>query len=223
MPFDLQKIETELTVLDWRDSQREAITEQLEKAFPSLITAMEAKVKEMSLLKVGQAQVYPKPLAESLVMPWAEEQSRIALQRAEESLSEIVENLDSDLELGEHLKAALPALAGVGAMAASALALPAVVSFAGTTVTTFFVIPATVVSVPLLLAGGVALTGLSVTGVKTFDYAKDKTRAHLVRRLLTMAQTVVFGYGRSPDARCVVNDLQALVLKAAQNKLEKAI
>lgn len=64
------------------------------------------------------------------------------------------------------------------------------------------------------------LAGLSFAGVKAFDQAKDKMRAHLAARVQGLALAGVFGLGLAPDARCLLNDLQAAVLKAGQTRLE---
>ena len=101
--------------------------------------------------------------------------------------------------------------------------MPAVVSFATVSTSVLGVTIASSISAPLLLAGGVVLTGLSVGGVKTLGYAKDKARSHLVQRVIKMALPAVFGYGLAPDARCLINDLQAIVLKAGKSKLSESI
>ncbi len=220
MSFDLGIIETQLDLLDWRDVQLEAITEQLEDAFPSLIELIEARVAKLSIGRVAWFHANSKRLATELLAPWADNQAKIALKRAEESLADIVGDMHTDAKFSEHLSAALPALAGISVIAASVAGLPAVVSFATLTSTSFFFITTSSISMPLLLTGGVILTGLSLAGIKTVDHASGKTRAHLVRKVATIAQTAVFGYDLSPDARCLVNVLQAAVLKAGENKLK---
>ena len=220
MSFDLAMIETQLDLLDWRDVQMEAITEQLEDAFPSLIESIKARVDELSIGKIAWFHANPKSLATEVLAPWADNQAQIALKRAEDSLAEILRDIHSDAKASDHLAAALPALAGISAIAASVAVLPAVVSFATLTSTSFFFITTSSISMPLLLAGGVILTGLSLAGMRTLGHATGKTRAHLVRKIEEIAQTAVFGYGLSPDARCLVNVLQAAVLKAGENKLK---
>ncbi|WP_417808789.1 hypothetical protein [Thioclava sp.] len=220
MAFDLNTIETRLQLLDWRDSQLEAITGQLEDAFPSLEKTIETRLSEMTTLQVARAQLSAKPLAESIISPWAAAQGLIALKRAEESLTAVVTEMNMESSIGDHIHTALPALAGVGVLAASVAGLPAVVSFA-TVTSSFLFISTSSISVPLLLVGGVALTGLSLAGFKGLDYAKDKSRARLAARILAEAQAVIFGQGLAPNSRCLVNDLQAIVLKAGVNKLEE--
>ncbi|GGE28351.1 hypothetical protein SAMN05421774_11811 [Gemmobacter megaterium] len=221
MSFDLAMIETQLDLLEWRDVQLEAITQQLEDAFPSLINSIEEHVERLSIGKVAWFHANPNSLATEVIAPWADNQARIALARAEESLSDIVRDMHANDKASDHLGAALPALAGISAIAASVAALPAVVSFATLTSTSFFFITTSWISLPLLLTGGAVLTGLSLAGMKTLGHAGSKTRAHLVRRVAAIAQTAVFGYGLPPDARCLINVLQAAVLKAGENKLSK--
>jgi hypothetical protein len=45
-------------------------------------------------------------------------------------------------------------------------------------------------------------------------------RSHLTGRLTQHARTVVFGDGLAPADRCLLNDTQAIVLKAGQTSLE---
>lgn len=220
MTFDLADLEAQLGLLDWRDSQLEAITDQLEAAFPALAGAIVARIAAMTSFEVGRAHLNPRSLAEGLIAPWAEQQSEIAVSRAEASLSDLISSLQTDGRMGAHLGTALPALAGVGLLAASVLGLPAVLSYATITTTSFLVFSTSTVSLPLLLAGGTVLAGLSFAGVKAFDQAKDKMRAHLAARVQGLALAGIFGLGLAPDARCLLNDLQAAVLKAGQQQLE---
>lgn len=221
--FDIASVENRLALLEWRDAQLEAISSQLEAAFPKLTTTINTHIAEMTSFQVGKAHVNPRTLAETLITPWAEEQSHIAILRAETSLSNLVSSLDLDSGTRGHLDVALPALAGVGMLAASVLGLPAIVTYATVTTTSFLVVSTSSISLPLLLAGGTVLAGLSFAGVKTFDRAKDKLRANLADRVHGVILAAVFGYGLAPDARCLVNDLQAAALKAAEAELKSVI
>ena len=222
MSFDLHSIEAKLELLDWREREFETISSQLEKAYPELLSAILTHVDSMRLSSVAWTHANPKPLAQTLIAPWADEQSRIGVNRAEGRLKEVLDGLATDSDLRNHLSAALPALAGAGIIAASVAALPSLVTFATVTTTTLLISTTTVVSVPTLLIGGSVLAVLSATGVKTLDHANSKTRAQLVRRIAAMAQTAIFGQGLPPDARCLVNDLQAMVLQAGRNTLDEA-
>lgn len=219
MPFDLARIETSLMLIDWRNDQLEAITAQLEDAFPRLNEAIAKHITGLSTLEVGKAHINPKKLAELLITPWAEEQSSVAINRAEASLSDLISELPDVVGLEGHIKSALPGMAGAGMLAASVLGLPAVVSFATVTTTTFLVFSTSTVSIPLLLAGGTVLAGMSFAGVKAVDHAKDKMRANLIGRVQAIALSAAFGYGLAPEARCILNDLQSVVLKAGETEL----
>lgn len=220
MPFELADIETQLGLLDWRNGQLEAVTDQLEQAFPNLSGAIIERIAAMSSLEVGRAHLNPRPLAESLIAPWAAEQSRIAFNRAEASLSGLISSLKLEGSLADHLGSALPALTGVGMLAASVLGLPAIVSYATITTTSFLVFSTSTISIPLLLAGGTVLAGMSFAGVKAFDQAKDKMRVHLAARVQSLALAAIFGHGLAPDERYLLNDLQAAILKSGQTQLE---
>jgi hypothetical protein len=75
------------------------------------------------------------------------------------------------------------------------------------------------VSIPLLLAGGTVLAGLSFAGFKAVDHAKDSVRSNLTERVKSIALSAIFGFGLAPEARCLLNDLQAVVLKAGEAEL----
>lgn len=219
MPFDLARVETCLKLVDWRNAQLEAITAQLEGAYPKLVEAIDKHVAELSILEVGWAHFDPKKLAEELIAPWAEAQSSAAISRAEESLSELISSLPHESGIAGHVQSALPAVAGVGMLAASVLALPTVVSFATVTTTSFLVFSTSAVSIPLLLVGGTVLAGLSFAGVKAVDHANESVRSNLVERLTSVACSAIFGYGLAAESRCLLNDLQAAVLKAGEAEL----
>ena len=220
MSFELADVETQLGLLDWRNSQLEAVTDQLERAFPKLSDAIVERIANMSSMDVGRAHLNPRPLAESLIAPWAEEQSRIAVDRAEASLSGLISSLKLEGSLADHLGSALPALTGVGMLAASVLGLPAIVSYATITTTSFLIFTTSTISIPILLAGGTVLAGMSFAGMKAFDQAKDKMRAHLAARVQSLALAAIFGHGLAPDTRYLLNDLQAAILKSGQTQLE---
>lgn len=219
MAFSLSSIETQLSLLAWRDTQLFSITSQFENAWPILEKAIDAHVAEMPLWKIARAHVGITPLAHDLIAPWAEEQGRVAAVRAEEGLAEIIAALPPG-SLAEHGMTALPALAGAGLIAASVMAVPAVVSYATVTSVSMLVFTTSTVSAPLLWVGGAAVAALSLTGSSALGYANRRTRNHLAERLKRHARTTVFGDGREPTARCLLNDTQALVLKAGQSQLE---
>jgi len=107
-------------------------------------------------------------------------------------------------------------------IASSVAALPALVTFATVSSTSFFLVTTSAVSVPLLLMGGSALAVLSLTGSKAVSATAQKSRAHLGQRLKSLALSVVFGIGLEPGARCLLNDIQASVLKAGETAVQGA-
>lgn len=221
MTFELASVETQLALLDWRNTQLSSITAQFEAAWPDMQTAIERHVAEMPMWKVAHAHVDPRPLARALITPWAEEQNRIAAIRAEDGLAEIVAAAPRDGIAG-HAMTALPALAGAGLIAASIIAVPAVVSYATMVSVSIATLSFTALSTPLLLAGGVVLAGVSLTGGKVMGHAAQKSRTHLADRLKRHSRTVIFGDGIAPTARCLLNDTQAAVLLAGKTSLESA-
>lgn len=222
MAFDIARLEAQLNLSHWCNRQRESITDQLEAAFPDLLIAIEKRVHTMSALQFSRAALNPKPVAEELIRGWADRQIPTVLDRAEASLADVMASMRTDARYAEHLRAALPAVAGAGMMAASILGLPSVVSFATVTATSLFFFTTSAISVPLLLAGGTVLAGISIAGVKSLDKGRDKMRALLIRRLEAMAMIAIFGHGQPAAARCLLTDLQAAVIKAAEGTLLEA-
>ncbi len=221
MTFSLSAIETQLSLLAWRDTQLSTITSQFENAWPVLERAINDHVAEMPLWKVAQAHVGITSLARDLITPWAEEQGQVAAARAEEGLAEILEALPEG-SLIEHGMTVLPALAGAGLIAASVMAVPAVVTYATVTSVSMLVFTTSTISTPLLLVGGAAVAALSLTGSSALGHANRRTRNHLAERLKRYARATVFGDGQEPTTRCLLNDTQALVLKAGQTRLVSA-
>ncbi|CAM3303265.1 hypothetical protein PANO111632_13240 [Paracoccus nototheniae] len=219
MTSNLSTIEAQLKLLSWRDTQLQSITAQFEAAWPGLELAIKDHVASMSLWGVGRAHYDIRPIAGEIIVPWAEEQGRIAAARAEEGLAEILASAPHGA-LSDYASTALPAIAGVGLLAASVLAVPAVVSYATVASVSFVVFTTTTVSTPILLVGGAAIAALSMTGTKALGHATDRIRSHLEDRLTRHARTVVFGDGLAPSARCLLNDTQAIVLRAGQTSLE---
>lgn len=216
MAFDLVRVEAEFALVDWRNRELEAVTAQITAALPALMALIESHVAQMGTFAVGRAHLYPKSLTEELLAPWIAQQSAIAASRAKEGLAELTESLPTGWEIGGHLQSALPAAAGAGLLAASVIGLPTVVSYATITTTSLFFFTTSSLSLPVLLAGGTVLAGLSFAGVRTMDHAMDKTRRHLVQRVQAAALAAVTGYGLPPDARTLITDLQAAALDAGQ-------
>lgn len=212
--FDLTETEIRLRLLDWRNDQMEAITFQLEDAYPRLAEAIVDHVSGLSPLEVGRASVHPKKLAEALLAPWAEEQSNLSISRAEASLSDLISMLPRDRALDGHIKSALPAIAGVGMLAAS------VTGGLKTAIVLAAALSTSKVAIPVLFVGGAVMAGMSIAGVKVFDHAIDKMRANLIIRIQKIALSAVFGFGLSPEDRYLLSDLQAAVLTAGERELE---
>ncbi|MFZ1662877.1 MAG: hypothetical protein WAT77_13040 [Paracoccaceae bacterium] len=222
MAFVTGAIEAQIQLIDWRNTQLAQITDQLEGAFPELQKAIDDYVAALPLWKVAGTHASPRKTVVGLVEPWAKAQSTEAAERAKAQLDEILANVPSNSEAARLAASFLPALAGVGMIASSVAALPALVTFATVSSTSFFLVTTSAVSVPLLLMGGSALAVLSLTGSKAVSAAAQKSRAHLAQRLQSLALSIVFGIGLDPGARCLLNDIQASVLKAGETAVRGA-
>jgi hypothetical protein len=223
MAFDTSAIEAQIRLIDWRNTQLALITDQLEGAFPELQKAIDDYVsRHFPCGKVAGTHASPRKAVVDLVEPWAKTQSTEAAERAKAQLDEILADVPSNPETAKLAASLLPALAGLGMIASSVAALPALVTFATVSSTSFFLVTTSAVSVPLLLMGGSALAVLSLTGSKAVSATAQKSRAHLGQRLKSLALSVVFGIGLEPGARCLLNDIQASVLNAGETAVQGA-
>lgn len=213
---ELAIIEARLRLIEWRNAQTEKITEQFETAWPELEADIQQHVETLSLTKVAQTHAHIHAATQALLAPWIEQQTLIAAVRAEDDLAQIIALLPREGIAG-HAWTVLPAVAGLGLIAASIFSIPAVVSFA--TVSVLGVSLGTS-SVPILLAGSTAFIMLSLTGSSVVGKALRRGRSHLTERMIRHARSVIFGDGRPPSERCVLSDTQAAVLTAAQTALE---
>lgn len=219
-------IHTSLEVLIWRDEQMAAISEQLEDAFPALLAELDHLADEGSLMSVAIATVGVYTAAGAAIKAWSEEQSRIAVARAETELEHTLTSLSADFAAGssawDSAATAIPAVAGVGILAGSLAAIPTVISFATITTSSFAFFATSTVSWPLFAVGAAALAIASYTGSSALSHAASQARASFKRRLHDAAARAVFGTGLALDARCLHNDLQALVVTAGRNRLQEA-
>lgn len=216
---ELAIVEARLRLVAWRDKQMVAVTEQFEAAWPALAENIDRHVAELSLWRVAQSHTSVASALEELLAPWRQEQWRIASVRADESLTAVMATLPQD-SLASHAGTILPAVAGVGLVAASVAAIPAVMSFATVSATSLLFFSTSTISIPLLLVGGGAVAALSLTGSTVLGSAMQTGRNNLAERMKTHARSAIFGDGRPLTERSILSDTQAAVLKSAQTALE---
>ena len=218
MSTTTQSVFATLDVLAWRDEQMAAISAQLEDAFPGLRASLDRLVDEGSLLSVAAATPRLSPGAGSIIRAWSEEQGRIAVARAAAELENLLSSRPPDLDagsvgwgavaatadvfrsLGHDVAAtALPAVAGVGLLAASLAAIPTVASFATVTTSTFAFFATSTVSWPLVAVGALVIATTTYLCSTALKQATDKTRASLKRR---MGETAARRVRDGPQVRC---------------------
>lgn len=201
-------VQGRLRLTEWRNSQTEQITSQFEAAWPGLDVAIEQHVAALSLIGVARAHANVRGATQELLAPWADVQAKAAAVRAQDDLADIMALLPSD-GIASHTWTVLPAVGGLGLIAASVLAVPAI-SFTGLAF----------LGSPVLLTGGAVLAVLTLTGSSIVGKSAQRGRDHLVKRMKRQARSAIFGDGRDASERCIVSDIQAAVLKAAQSALE---
>lgn len=215
--MDLSETQAHIDFLDWRDAQLEAICLQLEDAYPLLLAQLSKRIDQATHLDLVRSSLRLQKDIGAIVRAWSKEQAHLALQRTKAAFEEFTLDANLDQNLRDQLRAALPALAGTGLAALSLAAIPTVISFATVTSSTLAIFTTTAVSWPLFVLGtaGLAVTAFVSRGL--IDRGVAGLRVTLHRRAQTLAASTVFGLGAQPGQRNVLEDIQALALKAAAN------
>lgn len=214
-----------LEVVKWRDSQFEAINDQLEAALPQLLGEVTITLESASWTNALRASAILRRAIDVSLRTWATEQARIAFDRSEIALDAALDSLGGELHIDNNARdamlAGLGASSGISAIAGSLLAIPTL-----TTVATvksggilFGLFATTTLSMPVLVAGGVgiglaALTGVGIVG-KTMSTAKKR----LWGRTLKAVEQQVMGYGLTIGERSVLTDIQATILRYAESRI----
>ena len=221
--MEFRSIAPQLEFLEWRDAQLSAVSSQIENSFPTLLEDLTNQVEEAGLADLVRSTVRLKRSVQNTIQTWSVIQMEEALERAEAQLDLAIQQMPDDLimnsDVWENLNKALPALAGVGLIGASVAAIPTVVSFATVSTSIFAFWGTATVSWPLLALGAIGIGVGTLTGSKSLKLAQTRARARLRNRLHQEAARQVFGIGQKPDARCVLNDIQAAVVQAGKNRI----
>jgi hypothetical protein len=212
--------DVELELIRWRQARFERITEYVEDALPDLLADIETSVASMSSIAAGKAQILPDTLWKKLFEPWAQQIANRVEAEMEKEIGLLAASLFEKGTSRNALRAALPALAGVGVLAASLAAIPSVISMATVTTTSFFFFTSTTISWPIIAVGGAGLALATLTGSRVVDRLSDRNRAHLAARLKSRARIAALGYGLVFGERSLVTDLQAFTLRSLEAKLE---
>lgn len=211
---------SELKMIRWRQARFEEITLVVEDALPELLANIEKTVASMTTIRASKAQVFPDGLWKELFEPWALQTASLVEAQMEKEIQELVASASEGGDLEQALRVARPGLTGVGVLAASLAAIPAVISIATVSTTSFFVFTTSCISWPILAVGGVGLAVTTFAGGSGVKWLGDKNRLHLVKRLQQRARTAALGYGRSLGERSLVTDLQAATLRTLDANLE---
>lgn len=212
-----------LEVIKWRDSQFEAVYDQLEAALPQLLEKVSITVDTCAGWRVSTTL---KRKIEQSIQAWSTKQAGIASQRAEAALDIALSHLGNDIRIDNAMRDAM--LAGVGAgagvsmIAGSLAAIPAITAAA--TVKTggiiFGLFATTTLSLPILIAGGVGVGLATLTGFTFIGRAKSWTKERAYQRLSNAVAQQVMGYGIPAGERSILTDIQAAILRSAENRLE---
>lgn len=210
----------ELKVIRWKQARFEEITSVVEGALPELMTNIEKTVASMTGIRASKAQLFSDELWKELFEPWALQTASLVEAKMEGEIQELVASASEKGTLEQALRVAGPGLAGAGVLAASLAAIPAVISLATVSTTSFFVFTTSSISWPIIAIGGASLAVTTFAGGSGVKWLDDKNRLHLVKRLQQRALTAAFGYGRSLSERSLVTDLQAATLRSLDANLE---
>lgn len=209
--------------LAWRDAQMLAISTQLEDALPALMKKLSEQVEAADVLTLFKTAAPFKIKVSKTLRDWKDAQAQIALVRAEAALDSTLAAMSDEIsttsDVWDTLAKAIPAAAGVGLIAASLAAIPTVVSFATLTTSTFAIFSTATISWPLFALGTLVVGMAAALGSTSLVKAQDKARARLKMRVIREAERAILGIGQKPGARCLLNDIQAAVLLAGQNRI----
>lgn len=219
-----QAIAAQLEFLAWRDAQLAAISLRLEEAFPALLDDLSAQVERASIVDLMRSTLSLKSSTEAIIQRWGAEQlnaaSSLAEAELEDALLQLPGGMNLDSDIWEQGSKALPAIAGVGLIAASIAAIPTVISFA-TVSTSFLAFWGTAtISWPLLALGTAGIAIATLAGSQSLKSAEARARRKLCNRVHKEAGRQVFGIGGKLGARCMLSDIQATVVKAGQNRIQ---
>lgn len=210
----------ELKMIRWKQARFEEITIVVEDALSELMTNIEDTVASMPTISASKAQVFSDGLWKELFEPWALQTASLVEAQMAEEIEVLAASTSEKGTLGEALRVARPALVGAGVLAASLAAIPAVISLATVSTTSFLVFTTTSISWPIIAVGGAGLAVTTYAGGSGIKWLGNKNRSHLVNRLQQRALTAALGYGRGSSERSLVADLQAATLRSLEAKLE---
>lgn len=218
-----QALAAQLDFLAWRDAQLLAISEQVEEAYPDLLAALTARVNEAGRLNLIRSTFALRVAAEETIKGWSREQLEKACGRAEAELDrtllELPGGLNIESDVREQVLKAAPAIAGVGLIVGSVAAIPTVISFATVSTSVLAIWSTAAISWPLFALGAAGIGLAAFTGSKSLQVAEKKARERLQKRMHREAARQVFGIGAKTGDRCVLNDIQAVVVQAGQNRI----
>ena len=219
----LDAIVLQLRFLEWRDAQFAAIHEQLVNALPELIDQLDSEIRERSKAELLVASASLDRFCKKTFEHWQREQVAEAMARAELSFDETLEPhlSSSDLSMSsiEAIRASGMSLAGVGGIAASLGAIPAVVSFATPTASVLLYIPVATISWPIVAAGAVGLGAAAFAGGQLFDRGIERIKDSISKKVSDRYTQLVLGTGADATAQTFLSDMQAVVLGAGSKKL----
>ncbi|MHA3977260.1 hypothetical protein ACW9UR_06190 [Halovulum sp. GXIMD14794] len=75
------------------------------------------------------------------------------------------------------------------------------------------------ISLPVLAAGAVGVGALAYTGSTVLNRAVEGARDRLKTRVIVATERQVMGYGLPPGDRCVLTDIQALIVATAEKRI----
>lgn len=223
--MNIQAFAAQLEVIKWRDEQLEAVTAQFRKNLPDLLSEISDLLDASGPIKSVVLSLGMQRSIKKVVASWREEQTAIAMDRAETALDIAIADFKSDVEIegggAEILLSGLTTAAGLTAMAGSVAAIPALI--VGATVTTGGVLgffTTTTISAPLVGIGVIGLGTVMATGSTLLLKTYAKTKEQLKRRLNRSVQKHVMGYGKHPGTPSVLSHVQAMIMQAGKTKIE---
>lgn len=213
---------SQIELLEWTDAQSRNVHDQLVRAFPELVAAIDKQIDGYSTPRLAGMHIARSKRMNGVLKEWVDRQSKEAIDRAIDSEMEllfVLEAGDGRPSAG-HLSELLQGVAGLGVAGAASAAIPSVLTYATITTTSFFgLATATAISWPVFATGAVIVgTGILLGGTLTRN-AAAKYRRHVREKLHRYAEMAVFGFGAVAPENSIAAKIHAAAVANTLNEI----
>ncbi|RJQ81106.1 MAG: hypothetical protein C4519_09135 [Desulfobacteraceae bacterium] len=187
---EIDALQIRRKILDWRDEQVSHIGHHLGREIQLLFKQIDAKIDEMSAIELIKTKKFAKKNLEPIYEQWIENETRLLVQNANQSLQAIYQTSLAWQQADIKLKTDNPQLVRISdatsivAAGASLAAIPSLIGLSITTVPGAGILgllgigTVTMVSWPVLMTGSVIIGGLGLFAGNRLINMKKKAAEH---------------------------------------------